>query len=509
MNDVSDELPEGWCVPTIAELCDLNPKHDSVLKSNLPVSFVPMAAVSEVEGKIITPEVKLLSEVKKGYTHFADGDVILAKITPCMENGKAASVRGMVNGLACGTTEFFVLRSRGAIDQDYLFRFIRQESFRRAARATMQSGVGQARVPKDFVLETKIPLAPLPEQRRIVAKIEALQARSRKAREALEAIPPLLEQFRQSVLAAAFRGDLTADWREQHPDVESASVLLERIRSERRRKWEDAELAKFKAKGKVPKDDSWKEKYVEPEPVDDEGLPELPKGWCWTSVGGCTWSVKDGPHVSPKYSESGIPFISGRNVRPEGVDFSTAKYISPELHVRFAERCKPELGDILYTKGGTTGIARVNTYNVEFNVWVHVAVLKLIANVLPFYIQHALNSRHCYDQAQRLTHGVGNQDLGLTRMVSITVALAPLREQRVIVDRIDAYMKAIEAIERDAIDAVAQLGSLDQSILAKAFRGELVPQDPNDEPTSVLLERIQAERADGKSSKTPRGRRKR
>ena len=193
----ADELPERWCVSTIDELCELNPKHDSSLKANLQVSFVPMASVSEVDGRITTPEVRPFGEVKKGYTHFADGDVILAKITPCMENGKAASVRGLVNGLACGTTEFFVFRSRGGIDQDYLFKFIRQESFRRAARATMQSGVGQARVPKEFVLGTEIPLPPLPEQRRIVAKIEALQSHSRKTREALEAIPPLLEQFRQ------------------------------------------------------------------------------------------------------------------------------------------------------------------------------------------------------------------------------------------------------------------------------------------------------------------------
>jgi type I restriction enzyme S subunit len=94
-----------------------------------------------------------------------------------------------------------------------------------------------------------------------VEKIEALTARSRKAREALEAIPELLDQFRQSVLAAAFRGDLTADWREQNPDVEPAEALLERIRVERRKRWEEAELEKMRAKGKEPTNDKWKAKY--------------------------------------------------------------------------------------------------------------------------------------------------------------------------------------------------------------------------------------------------------
>ena len=131
-------------------------------------------------------------------------------------------------------------------------------------------------------------LPPLPEQRRIVAKIEALQERSRKARAALEAIPPLLEQFRQSVLAAAFRGDLTADWRAQHPNVEPASVLLDRIRAERRRRWEEAELAKMQAKGKMPKDEKWKERYKEPEPVDPESLePEVPETCGVGSCGHC------------------------------------------------------------------------------------------------------------------------------------------------------------------------------------------------------------------------------
>ena len=117
---------------------------------------------------------------------------------------------------------------------------------------------------QDKIRAARFPLPPLNEQRRIVAKLEALLARSRKAREALDAVPALLERFRQSVLAAAFRGDLTADWRAQNPDVEPASKLLERIRAERRRRWEEAELERMVARGKPPKDDRWKAKYEEP-----------------------------------------------------------------------------------------------------------------------------------------------------------------------------------------------------------------------------------------------------
>ena len=126
------------------------------------------------------------------------------------------------------------------------------------------------------VEDLELPLPPLAEQQRIVAKIEALQERSRRAREALSEVGPLLEQFRQSVLAAAFRGDLTADWRAAHPNVEPASELLHRIRAERRRRWEQAELVKYEAKGQKPPK-NWKEKYKEPEPVDDSDLAQTPK----------------------------------------------------------------------------------------------------------------------------------------------------------------------------------------------------------------------------------------
>ena len=305
-----------------------------------------------------------------------------------------------------------------------------------------------------------------------------------------------MEQLRQSVLAAGVRGDLTKSWREKHAkNIEPASKLLDRILTERRKKWEEAELAKMKAKGKSPKDDKWKKRYKDAELPKIEETYKIPETWVWTNIGQLSWSVKDGPHYSPKYSETGIPFISGGNVRPEGIDFSTAKYISPELHAQLSERCKPEFGDLLYTKGGTTGIARINTEKREFNVWVHVAVLKLVDSINPFYLQNALNSLYCYRQSQKYTHGVGNQDLGLTRMIWITVPLPPLQEQTEIIRRADEISSIVSKIQKLTDLNLNHAESLRQSILKSAFTGDLVPQDPNDEPASILLERICKEKA--------------
>ena len=158
-------------------------------------------------------------------------------------------------------------------------------------------------------------------------------------------------------------------------------------------------------------------------------------------------------------------------MRPTGVDFENAKRISPELHADLSKRCKPEYGDILYTKGGTTGIARVNTYDEEFNVWVHVAVLKLVPSVESFFVQHTLNSPLCYAQAQRFTHGVGNQDLGLTRMVHIRFPLPPLVEQRRIVAEVDRRLSVVEELEAVVNVNQQHATGLRQSILRKTYEG--------------------------------------
>jgi type I restriction enzyme S subunit len=348
-------------------------------------------------------------------------------------------------------------------------------------------GTTVASIESERLKNHKIPIAPLSEQLHIVEAIEQQFSRLDTGIASLRSAQKKLKLYRASVLKAAVEGELTAEWRAANPPTEPASVLLERILKERRERWEEEQ----RAKGRDPK----KVRYPDPAvPSNESEIQLLPEGWCQVTLGQVTWSVKDGPHYSPQYVSEGVPFITGGNVRPTGIDFANAKYISPELHAELSKRCKPEKGDVLYTKGGTTGIARVNTYDIDFNVWVHVAVLKVVPSVLPFYIQHALNSPSCYAQAQKYTHGVGNQDLGLTRMVNITFALPPLAEQQQILSLIEEHMSTIDELEATIEKAFKRAELQRQSILHQAFTGKLVPQDPNDEPASVLLERIQQER---------------
>ena len=350
-------------------------------------------------------------------------------------------------------------------------------------------------------LNTKIiksivfPLPPFTEQGRIVNKLEELFTKLDAGVKSLQNIKAQLQLHRQAVLNHAFNGKLTEEWRRTHKGmIEPASTLLKEILEDRRDKWEKNQITSFEAKREIPENDIWKKRYKEPGEPDGENLPELPEEWKWVTLNQITWYVKDGPHYSPRYVERGIPFISGGNVRPSGVDFSNAKQISKELHQNLSKRCRPEVGDILYTKGGTTGIARVNSYERDFNVWVHVAVLKLAGPIEPFYVQHALNSPFCYAQAQKFTHGVGNQDLGLTRMIRIVLSLPPLLEQREIISKVDYLLSIVEEIELLVEINLKNAENLRHSILKHAFLGKLVPQDSNDEPTEKLLERIRKDK---------------
>src|ERR1700730_10120666 len=140
------ELPNGWEQAKLEDCAVLNPKHQKISPRTI-VSFVPMTAVSDINGEIESTQDRPFSQVSKGYTHFQTDDVIFAKITPCMENGKIAVAKKLTSGIACGSTEFHVLRPLGGISPDFIWRFLRQKSFRADAQGAMTGAVGQRRVP--------------------------------------------------------------------------------------------------------------------------------------------------------------------------------------------------------------------------------------------------------------------------------------------------------------------------------------------------------------------------
>ncbi|WAX77031.1 restriction endonuclease subunit S [Streptomyces sp. KMM 9044] len=179
----------------------------------------------------------------------------------------------------------------------------------------------------------------------------------------------------------------------------------------------------------------------------DPWWPELPDDWTPVSLRRVLRGLADGPHFSPNYVDDGVMFLSARNVKVDRWSLDDAKFVSEADYLEFSKRVVPEPGDVLYTKGGTTGIARVVDLDFPFQVWVHVAVLKVRHDLVePSFLAYALNSGPCYDQSQLFTRGATNNDLGLTRIVNIVTPLPPLDEQRRIVAYLDDETAKIGAL---------------------------------------------------------------
>lgn len=192
------------------------------------------------------------------------------------------------------------------------------------------------------------------------------------------------------------------------------------------------------------------------------------KDWDLATLGDLIEFTKDGPHVSPKYSESGIPFLSTRHVKPTGVVWEDLKYVSQEEADLHWKKCKPQKGDILYTKGGTTGIACPVSFEKDFAVWVHVALVRPKVKLVNYiWLTHMLNTKYCYEQSQQLTRGATNKDLGLKRMVDIKMFAPPIEEQ---VKFVNLRNKVWELLSKfDDSGAYNFFESLSQ----KAFAGKL------------------------------------
>ncbi len=213
-------LPTGWAWKTLAEVSEINPRRPALQRhDDAPTSFVPMAAVDEIEGRFAEIQLKPYREVKKGYTYFEEDDVVFAKITPCMENGKAAVAEGLLDGFGFGTTEFHVFRPRAGILSQWIWHYIRQTEFRRDAKEHFRGAVGQQRVPQEFLSGYPIPL-PYPSdlirsletQRRIVTRVEALLAEVRAARELHRQVVADTGRLMEAVLGETFGQSARDDW---------------------------------------------------------------------------------------------------------------------------------------------------------------------------------------------------------------------------------------------------------------------------------------------------------
>lgn len=218
---------DSWEEKRLGKVCKINPSKINTknLSDDLEVSFFPMASLSEITGEIVGPEIRTLGKVKNGFTNFSEGDVVFAKITPCMENGKSAIIGKLINDIGYGTTEFYVLRCGEELSNKYLHHIVRSKKFRDEAKQNMTGAVGQQRVPKKYMEDYTLNLPTFSEQTEIVRIIDDLLAKEQQAKELAENALAKIELIKKSILARAFRGELGIN----NPADEPAEELLKRM----------------------------------------------------------------------------------------------------------------------------------------------------------------------------------------------------------------------------------------------------------------------------------------
>jgi type I restriction enzyme, S subunit len=362
-----------------------------------------MSSVEEKTGRYNLSDIRLYGTVRKGYTQFVDGDLIFAKITPCMENGKIAVVENLVNGVGCGSTEFHVSRAASLINRKYLFYYFNREELRRDAQRNMTGSAGQLRVSKSFFEEVEIPLPPLAEQQHIVDKIEELFSDLDNGIESLKTAQQQLKVYRQAVLKWAFEGKLTAQWREEQKrlgKLESAEVLLAQIKAERERRyqqeledWKTA-IALWEANGKEGKRPGKPKDIKKTSPLNQDKMSEfetLSNDWKWCRINDISDKVTDGEHSTPRRTEKGYYLLSARNIQNGFLSFKKVDYIPEDEYQRIIKRCHPQEDDILISCSGTIGrVCRVPA-DLEFTMVRSVALVKIQSNrYLSKYLEYQL-----------------------------------------------------------------------------------------------------------------------
>lgn len=598
-------IPKGWSWVKSADIATIvgggtpSTKNPANFTEN-GIPWITPADLSKYQNEYISRGLRDLSE--EGYN--SCGAQLMPKGAVLFTSRAPVGYCVLAANEICTNQGFKSLVLRGAINPRYIRHYL---LYSKEYAESLASGSTFKELSGKRMATLEFPIPPLKEQKRIVARIEELQTRSRRAREALETVPDLLEQLRQSILAAAFRGDLTKEWREKrslpapkpgafsvyvlkceddsnyigmtenlqrrwdehksgkggqwtkqnppqyilhwedHPsrqeaakrekwlktgfgrkwikreekagrlrqagNIDPASELLKRIRTERRKRWEAAELEKLKAKGLTG--DKLEEafakqrkKYKEPVPVDTSDLPKLPEGWCWAKLEEICTKITDGAHHTPKTISEGVPYITAKHVKDRHIDFANSLFLSRKDHKVIYQRCSVAKGDVLLVNiGAGTGTPALVKVDFEFSMK-NVALLKpesggISGNFLEFF--QLFRKETIFKE---VTRGGAQPFLSLSMIKELPVILPPKEEQDFIVKKVNQLYTNILILEKLYPSMEITFDTFDQSILSKAFRGELVPQDPNDEPASVLLERIRAEKEQEAAKQKPRDKRR-
>ena len=374
------------------------------------------------------------------------------------------------DGPAWLNQHIFNVKELSIVDRKFLFYALKRAISEFYSKT---HGTGMVHVTKPIFEAHEIPFPPLNEQKRIVAKLDAIIPRIDSVKARLDKVPTLIKRFRQSVLTAAVTGKLTEKWREAHPEVESAEVLVTINNFEINHN--------FKVVG------------------------EIPKKWCWCALGNYAqlsrgrFSIR--PRNDPRYYNGDYPFIQIGDLPREGGYVNEHKQTLNEKGVKVSKAFEKNTIAIAIV-GATIGNTGILSYKMCFPDSL-IGVVTKTKNT-SIFTEYYLRTEK--ENIRNISYSSGGQpNIKLPTLTDYPFPLPPLEEQKEIVRQVDKLFALADRLETHYQNAKCRIDKLSQSVLAKAFRGELVPQDPNDEPAEKLLERIMEEKARlSRSTQRPR-----
>jgi type I restriction enzyme S subunit len=469
-------LPAGWCWAYAPQLGFVNPRNQAI--EDILAGFVPMPLVPTDVREPVRCEERRWSEISKGYTHIANGDIAVAKITPCFQNGKSAVIAGLPSGIGAATTELFVLRpTKGGVNPKYLHIFFRSPSYIDGGVPEMTGTAGQQRLPRQYFTDTPVPVPPLAEQERIVAKVdelmglcddlEARQERhhrdttrfrfsalhamagvetSGELRQAWKRVsvnwPALtptigsLADLRGSILRLATMGWLTR----QEADAGDAADELEKLRRDRQ-SFLSAELARGNSEAatmmrKIAR-------LTEP----DSPYP-IPQGWTCTALIDLSSFLVDCHNKTAPYSRTGIPIVRTTNIKFGRLIWQDMKYVTNETYERWSQRLQPRPGDVLFTREAPMGEAAIIPPQTQICLGQRTMLIRPWPSaVLPEYLLIALREPGLLERSTHLSIGSTVKHFRVGDVERIPIMLPPIKEQKRIVQTVDYLLNLCDQLE--------------------------------------------------------------
>ncbi|MFO4664866.1 restriction endonuclease subunit S [Vibrio cholerae] len=441
------QLPKGWVSKSLLDLCDVKTgKVDANHAKEFGAYTFYTCAL----------------EPFKSDTYSFEGDLIILP-----GNGANVGHVGFYQGKIEAYQRTYVIHN-SLIKAKYLYFHLKLYWKKRNEEKQFGSATNYIKIGnfKDYIVE----FPPLAEQTRIVEKLDEVLAQVDTIKARLDGIPAILKRFRQSVLAAAVSGKLTEEWRGECGALGQDLGLIERTK---------VGLINDKT---VKKDLNFE--------ISNK-IFDIPDTWSFLKLKSLSSKITDGEHKTPTREESGRYLLSARNVRDGYLSLDNVDYVGEEEYQKLRKRCDPNKGDVLISCSGSVGRISLVDADDKYVMVRSAALVKVIDDfLLNSYLVYVLQSPELQKRIEESSKSTAQSNLFLGPIKELEIPLPSMEEQKEIVRLVDQYFAFADTIEAQVKKAQARVDKLTQSILAKAFRGELVPQDPNDEPADKLLERI-------------------